>query len=242
MATKKRYYAIAPADRRGELIWLRSARQRRGPEPTLSRDQITRAALELADTEGLDAVSMRKIAAKLGAGTTSLYWHVLTKDDLYELMVDEVVGEIRLPKMSGDWQADLREIARAIYRTLRRHRWIVLVGIQPGLGPKTRRFGEIALQALDPTEFDLSTKINILAALNNYIFGFIHREIAWQQLRLRSGLSEAQWTARLRTYRSAAQHRGQELADHMTERFRLANQRSFEFGLDCLLAGFAARP
>src|SRR5919202_5527903 len=99
-------------------IWFRRARARRGPRPTLSREEITRAAIELADAEGLDAVSMRRIAAKLDAGATSLYWYVSSKDDLFELMVDDVVGEIAVPEPSGDWRNDLREIARAIHATL----------------------------------------------------------------------------------------------------------------------------
>src|SRR5919202_3820456 len=108
-----------------DLIWFRRPRGRRGPEPTLSRHQITRTAVQLADAEGLEAVSMRKLAARLNAGPTSLYWHVSSKDDLHELMVDEVIGEIELPEPSGDWRTDLRSIALASYQTYRRHRWIV---------------------------------------------------------------------------------------------------------------------
>jgi hypothetical protein len=102
------------------------------------------------------------------------------KDDLYELMVDEVVDEIHVPEPSGDWQHDLREIARAIHAMLQRHRWMVLLGIRPVIGPKTRRFGEIAPRVFDPLELDAPTRIKILATLNNYLYGFVHREIAWE--------------------------------------------------------------
>lgn len=224
-----------------ELIWFRRPRGRRGPEPTLSRDQITRAAIELADAEGLQGVSMRKIAAKLDSGVTSLYWHVSSKDDLHELMVDEVIGEIRLPEPSGDWKDDLRAIARATYATCGVHRWMILLGIQPGLGPKTRRFGERALRAFDPLGLEPAMRINLLAAVNNYIFGFIHREVAWQQLRERSGLSEREWTRRLQEYVGEAGELDPALADHMAQRFALVDRQSFELGLDCLLDGVAAR-
>lgn len=197
--------------------------------------------MELADAEGLEAVSMRKLAARLNAGPTSLYWHVSSKGDLHELMVDEVIGEIVLPERSGDWRADLRSIALASYETCRRHRWIVLLGIQPGLGPKTRRFGDVALRAFEPLDLELSLRINVLAALNNYIFGFIHREVAWQQLRERAGLGDVQWHERLEAYLAEASEQGRDVAAHMAERFRLATPESFEFGLDCLIDGFAAR-
>jgi AcrR family transcriptional regulator len=224
-----------------ELIWLRADRARRGPQPTLNREQITRAAIELADGEGLEAVSMRRIAAKLAVGATSLYWHVLSKDDLYELMVDEVIGEIQLPERSDDWRADLRAIAEHTHAVLRRHRWLVLLGIQPGLGPKTQRYGQAALAALEDLGLDLATQINILAALNNYLFGFIHREIAWEHLRQRSTLTDKQWTARLRRYLEQTSEEDETLADHAAVRLDLATDESFDFGLDCILDGVAAR-
>jgi AcrR family transcriptional regulator len=229
------------APRERELIWFRRPRGRRGPEPLLSPDQISRVAVLVADTEGLNAVSMRRLASEIGAGTTSLYWHVASKDDLYELMVDDVIGEIPLPEPSGDWRSDLRSIAFGSYDTLRQHRWIVLLGIQPGLGPKTRRFGDAALGIFDPLDLELATRINTLAALNNYIFGFIHREIAWQQLRDRSGLDDEQWRARMNAHLEHAGEQDRELAQHMAERFGLVSRDSFDFGLDCLLEGIAAR-
>jgi AcrR family transcriptional regulator len=224
-----------------ELIWFRRPRGRRGPKPTLSRDQITAAAVELADAEGLEAVSMRRIASTLDAGATSLYWHVSSKDDLHELMVDAVIGEIELPEPSGDWRADLRRIALSNYATLSKHRWLVLLGIQPGLGPNTRRYGDVALTAFDPIDLDLSTRVNTLAAVNNYIFGFLHREIAWEQLRERTGLGEDEWRARLQAYLEEAADQDRSVAELMAARFGLVSRESFEFGLDCLLDGIAGQ-
>jgi AcrR family transcriptional regulator len=220
-----------------DLIWLRPERGRRGPRPTLSREEITRVAIELADAEGIDAVSMRRIAGKLGAGATSLYWYVSSKNDLHELMVDEVIGEIELPPSSGDWSADLRSIATSTHSVLQCHAWLVLLGIQPGLGPKTQRFGQAALGALSGLDLDLATQINILAALNNYVFGFVHRELAWTQLRQREGLTDTQWATRLRAYLDQTTSVNPDLAEHLAARHRLASSDSFEFGLDRFLAG-----
>jgi AcrR family transcriptional regulator len=230
--------AEAPPPQR-DLIWFRPERARRGPRPTLSREEITRIAIELADAAGLEAVSMRRIAAKLGAGATSLYWYVSSKDDLYELMVDEVVGEIRVPEPSGDWQHDLREIARAIHAMLQRHPWMVLLGIRPVMGPRTRRFGEIAPHVFDPLELDAPTRIKILATLNNYLYGFVHREIAWEQARRRSGLTEKQWSTRLRTHVDQARQQDPEFAEPWEADVALASEESFEFGLDCFVEGVA---
>jgi AcrR family transcriptional regulator len=222
-----------------DLIWFRPERARRGPRPTLSREEITRIAIELADAEGLESVSMRRIAAKLGAGATSLYWYVWSKDDLYELMVDEVVGEIRVPEPSGDWQHDLRELGRAIHAMLRRHRWMVLLGIRPVLGPKTRRFGELAPRVFDPLGLDAPTRITILATLNNYLYGFVHREIAWEQARQRSGLTEKQWSTSLRTHVDRARRQDPEFVEPWEANVPLASEESFEFGLDCFVEGVA---
>ena len=76
-----------------DSVWLRPTRERTG-QPSLSREQIVRAAIELLDAEGAAGLSMRRLGTKLGSGATSLYWHVANKDELLELAVDEVLGEI----------------------------------------------------------------------------------------------------------------------------------------------------
>ncbi len=223
-------------------IWLRPVRARRGPRPHLSREEITRAALELADEEGLEAVSMRRIAAKLGAGATSLYWYVNRKEDLYELMVDELIGEIALPaRPSGDWRADLREIAIQTRAVMANHDWFPLLGIQPGLGPKTRRYGGLASAPLVAIGLGPPDWVPILATLNNYVLGFIHRESAWKRLRARSGLDDEEWRARLETLAARSGQQEPELADGLLTRAQLHGDESFQFGLEIVLDGIAIR-
>src|SRR6266516_3175588 len=130
--------ARSDAQQSGELdlIWLRPQREEQARRPPLSRERIVRAAVELADADGLEGLSMRRIASRLGAGTNSLYWYLNSKNDLFELMFDEVLGELELTeRSSGDWRADLREIAHRVWLLARRHSWLGLLGIQPGLGP-----------------------------------------------------------------------------------------------------------
>src|SRR5579863_2790085 len=229
--------AAAPrsaAEPAAELIWLRPDSGARGQRPALSRDQIVRAAIELADEHGLDAVSTRRIASTLGAGPTSMYWHVPSKADLYELMFDAVLGDVELPEqLSGDWQADLRALARSTHHMLQRHPWLMLLGIQPGLGPNTRRYGAYGMRVLGGLGLDPQARTDVLALLNNYLFGFAHREAASGQLIKRAGLTEQQWQQRLGRYAARARERDPGLARDIETRMHLTSNDSFEFGLDC---------
>jgi len=120
-------------------VWLRPGPKPRQPAPAFSRDEITRVAIELADRGGLEAVSMRRIASRIGSAPTSLYWYFSDKDELYELMVDAVIGQVPLlERPSGDWRADLAAIAWAARATLSSHPWFAQVGIHPVAGPQTR--------------------------------------------------------------------------------------------------------
>jgi AcrR family transcriptional regulator len=225
-----------------DLIWLRPPRKPRGQRPPLSREQITRAAIELADSRGLESVSTRNIATRLQAAAASLYWHVPSVADLHELMFDAIIGEIALPAApSADWRADLRAIAHGTRGMFLRHPWAILLGIQPGLGPNTRRYAQAALAALGGLSADPALLVDVLALLNNYLFGFAHREAAWQQASRASGLDAGQWAARLQRYleRDAAQDPA--AAPVLSARLHLASDQSFEFGLECLLDGIAAR-
>jgi AcrR family transcriptional regulator len=225
-----------------DLIWLRPHSGARDQRPALSRDQIVRAAIKLADEHGLDAVSTRRIATTLGSGPTSMYWHVPSKADLYELMFDAALGEVKLPeRLSADWQADLRALARSTHLMLQRHPWLILLGIQPGLGPNTRRYGEYGMRVLGALGLDPQARTEVLALLNNYLFGFAHRETARDQLIKRAGLTEPQWQQRLRRYAAHTRHRDPELARDIETRMHLTSNDSFEFGLDCLLSGITMR-
>ena len=151
--------------------------RRRGRACAFSRAEITQAAIDLADREGIVAVSMRRVAARIGSAPTSLYWYFSNKSQLYELMMDAVVGEIELPERpSGDWRADLASIAWATRLMGRRHPWLAGLGVHPVPGPLTRRYGAAAFRSLEGLGLDPATEVNILAAVNNYVSGFLERE------------------------------------------------------------------
>jgi AcrR family transcriptional regulator len=221
-----------------DLIWLRETPEKPAP---LSREQIVQAAIELAREGGIDAVSIRRIAARLGVGATSLYWHVRSKSDLYELMFDAAFSDLPLPEPSGDWRQDLRAVALTAHDLLRRSPWLILLGIQPSIGPSIRRYAEWSFRVLEPLGIDRQTRTDILAIINNYLFGFAHRQRAWLQLRERAGLSAGQWQERLDDYLGRARSADPALAADIESRLHLTSEESFELGLDCVLDGIAAR-
>lgn len=229
-------------DRSGfDMIWTRPLREPRAPRQPLSREQIVAAAVELADQRGMDGVSTRAIAGRLGASPTAMYWHVPSKDDLYELMFDAAMSELELPgHPSGDWRSDLRMLAELMHGLHRRHRWLVLLGIQPGIGPAARRYGEFGVAVLAPLRLARNQAVSVLAMVNNYVYGFAHRQAAWEQLRHRAGFTEADWSTRLDRYLADARRKDPDLADDISARMRLASEESFEEGLNCLIMGIAA--
>jgi hypothetical protein len=112
-------------DQAGEaLIWFRDEPAAR--RPSHSRAEIARAAIEIADADGFEAVSMRRVAQKLGAGTMTLYHYVRNKEELIALMSDAIMGEILVPddELSEDWRMALTQIATRTRAIFARHRWI----------------------------------------------------------------------------------------------------------------------
>ena len=117
--------------------------RRRGREP-LTREAIVETALRLLDKDGLDELSMRRLADELDTGPASLYWHVGSKDGLLELIFDRVIGEVELPAPEpGRWQEQLKEVARAGRAMILRHRDIVRISIgRIPMGPNALRVSE----------------------------------------------------------------------------------------------------
>ncbi|OIK25358.1 TetR/AcrR family transcriptional regulator [Streptomyces malaysiense] len=161
-----------------EVIWARPERTGRGPKPAYTRDDIAAAAVRIADARGLDAVSMRQVAAELGCGTMSLYNYVPRKEDLYELMVDAVGAEHALWPPSGDWRADLTRVAHEARALMRRHPWLPrLMSPVYGFSPHTLRYLEHCLACLDPLEAPYGTKLELIAMLNGVVTTYMRNEL-----------------------------------------------------------------
>jgi AcrR family transcriptional regulator len=184
------------------VIWARLDRTTRRPQPALTHDQIVRAAIEIADGEGVEALSMRKVAARLGSGTMSLYRYVSSKDDLIDLMVDEVMGEEDLPdEPSGGWRSELARLARRTRRVARRHPWAIrFVLARPNLGPNALRQIEYAMTAVDGLGLDVDGMLDMVSTVNAFVIGFVQAELAEEEAQRRTGLDEEQWRARMQPY------------------------------------------
>ncbi|MFF0436005.1 TetR/AcrR family transcriptional regulator [Streptomyces sp. NPDC004327] len=162
-----------------EVIWARPERTGRGPRPAYSRADIVAAAVRIADTEGIDAVSMRRIAADLGCGTMSLYNYVPRKEDLYELMVDAVSGEYELGDPSGDWRADMTGLARQTRAIMYRHPWLTrIMTTAYGFSPNALRYLEWCLGALAPLAIEPGLKMQLVALINGTVMATVRNEQA----------------------------------------------------------------
>jgi AcrR family transcriptional regulator len=183
------------------VIWARLDQSAQRPKPLLTHHQIVAAAIEIADSEGLQALSMRKVAARLGAGTMSLYRYVANKDDLLDLMVDAILGEELPDKPSGDWRSELAEQARRVRRGARRHPWAIgFMLARPNLGPRALRTIEHAMAAVDGLGLDIDQMLDMVATVGAFAVGFVQAELAEQEAQRRTGLTEEQWRARMAPY------------------------------------------
>lgn len=175
------------------VIWDRAARAARGPAPSLSREQIATAAVRLADTHGIEALSMRALAVELGVGAASLYRYVARKDELIDLMVDAVMGTVQF-EIGGDWREDLRSFARGLQATLLRHPWMAIEGAgRTSLGPNTALCFERVLGAIAGLDLDIDQMLLMIQTLDAFIRGRAIEELADQEAIRRSGLDNEQW-------------------------------------------------
>jgi AcrR family transcriptional regulator len=225
-----------------------ASRSLRGPQPAFSRDQIAAAAVKIADGEGIEAVSLRRIAAEIGSGATSLYRYIGNKDELLDLMVERVLPEYTLPKRSGGWRRDLRKIASQNRKMILRHPWMIAISaFRSSLGPGAVRWLELTLNAID----DLGLNIDEMLVVSNTLFafakGYAAGEIAEQEASRRSGLTREQWMmSRAEQTRAILRTGAYPMFDRLVKDARAphdprAAERGFSLGLDHILDGIEMR-
>ena len=143
----------------------------------LSRERVLAAAVALADEGGVEELSMRKLARKLGVEAMSLYNHIANKDHLLDGMVDFVVGEIEPPSPSADWKQEIRRSAILTRDALNRHRWAIgLLDARPGPGGASARLHEAGLACLREAGVSADGATHALAVQDAYTYGYALRE------------------------------------------------------------------
>ncbi|MFF8813222.1 TetR/AcrR family transcriptional regulator C-terminal domain-containing protein [Streptomyces pactum] len=168
------------------------------PGRELSRERIVRTAIEIADTEGLPALSMRGIAARLGSAAMSPYRYVASKDDLVHSMADTVLGELRWPaRPPAHWRDRLAMGARALWAVHRAHPWLAQIGplTRPLMLPNLMAYSDWMLSALDGHGLDAATMLDINVLLYSHVQGIAVQLEREAQARSATGVSEEEWMA-----------------------------------------------
>jgi AcrR family transcriptional regulator len=143
----------------------------------LSKERVLQAAVTLAARDGIESLTMRKLADELGAGAMSLYHYVSNKEELLDEMVDIVFGEIELPPTSADWRTAMRRRALSTREVLNRHRWAVgLMESRANPGPTSVRVHDAVLGYLREGGFSIELTIQAYSVLDAYIYGFALQE------------------------------------------------------------------
>ncbi len=172
------------ADREGaalddveQMVWFRQEPASRRPAHT--RADIARAAMEIADAEGFEAVSMRRVAQRLGAGTMTLYHYVRNKDELITLMSDAVMSEILVPddELADDWRTAVTQIATRTRAVFANHRWIVERMGEGRPGPSGMRHFEQSLRAVAPLGLGRNETFELIGLIDDFVFGYSLREV-----------------------------------------------------------------
>ena len=164
------------ADEVEPLVWFRQEPTSR--RPAHSRADIARAAVAIADTEGFNAVSMRRVAQRLGAGTMTLYHYVRNKDELITLMSDAVMAEVVVPEdeLADDWRTALTQIASRTRAAFSAHHWIFERMADGRPGPSGMRHFEQSLHAVAPLGLSRNETFELIGTVDDYVFGYSLRE------------------------------------------------------------------
>jgi AcrR family transcriptional regulator len=244
--------AVAPAAHRVaalrpslELLWGTGERPARGPKRGLSLDSIVEAAVRIADAEGLETLSMRRLASELGTGAMSLYRYVPGKTELLDLMLDRVQGESTETHNAAeakDWREAVSLVAHGHLELYRRHPWLLKVSqTRALLGPKTLRSLEVALTGLrGMTGFSDPEVISAIIAVQSFAMGIARTEIEATEAVEETGLDHETFWKSQQPYLERAMVSGAYPMMASLSEDAFDDFDHFGFGLERLLDGFEA--
>lgn len=156
--------------------------KKNNPKLALSRDRILLEAITFADEFGAEALSMRKLAERLGVGAMSLYRHVANKDEMIEGMLDLACREIEPPVVSDDWQHSIRTSSASAHRVLLEHEWMAAEWTNRQPGPARIRYMEAILKVLTEAGLDPSLVYRGYHAITMHIVGFTIQQLSYKDL------------------------------------------------------------
>jgi AcrR family transcriptional regulator len=199
------------------------------PRPPLTKERVLQAAVEVADREGLGALTMRRLGAELGVEAMSLYKHVADKEEILDGILDVVVGEIEIPDEGNDWKETMRRRAASARAVLSRHSWAIGLLEGRGSGRGALRYLDAILGSLRAAGFSVEDAARAFWLLDSYVYGHVVQETSVPSSvpettndPAGSGLDEFPHVVEVREH---AQVHGYSLDDE------------FEFGLELILDG-----
>lgn len=239
-------------DRTLGLLWRRqlgTPRGSRGPRQRFSVDEVVQAAIAVADEEGLPAFSMRKVADRLGLKLMSIYTYVPGRAELIGLMVDEVAGEQSLPPHEGSLRQRLTAIARQLWDEFHRHPWLLQVeDSRPWIGPNLSDRYEWQLAAIEGAGFTDLEMDQVVTLISDFTAGSARTSVDTRRTAQRSGISDAEWweinaPVLERVMPAAAYPISGRVGQAAGREYNAVGdpERSFRFGLDCIIDGLAGR-
>ncbi|MEJ1200709.1 MULTISPECIES: TetR/AcrR family transcriptional regulator [unclassified Streptomyces] len=224
-----------------ELLWDTGRRPSRGPKPGLTLERIVEVAVEVADRDGLGAVSMRRIATELGTGTMSLYRYVPGKGELIDLMLDRVQRPSEDPDDFGDggWRSALHALGHATLALYRRHTWLLEVNqSRPILGPSAMDGMEKVLARIKPMGLTDPELLSAIITIDGYVVGAARTQVYEAEAERRSGLTDAQfWGAQQPALEKAMLSGRYPVLASLSEDTFGSDFDHFEFGLQRILDG-----
>ena len=214
----------------------------------LTRDQIIATAIELLDAEGMDGLSMRRLGDRLGAGATSLYWHLPSKDELASAAMDHVLADLDLadPAQVG-WRSAAESLARGVRGIVTTHPWFVLATMAyPTYGPAAARMADHAIAIFEAAGFTGDDADRAVSALFAYLQGATAGEVAWRARIGNDGVNEQSYTQQVITKGRDAATGYPRLLERYDRHAELTettvSDPNFEFGLAAVLDGLNTRP
>lgn len=213
-----------------------------GPKKSLTLAQIVDAAITLADRDGIDGLSMRRVASELGVGTMSLYRYVPGKSELLALMLDRVETPDGATPEGRSWRETVEELARGTYRLYLAHPWLLQVNwTRPTLGPNSVANLETAVRGLRGLGLSSQEQIAVVTMIDAYVVGHARQRILYEAATVQSGLSDEEFWEQQYPFLEKAMLSGRYPAMAALDEtaFAAGWEEAFEFGLARIVDGMA---